>query len=86
MRNRIEWLEREVGAGPRPFEHATDDELRAALERLRRGEPSGLAPYPGPPESWPSSGLEHLSDDEVRGRLGAARVGLAPRHQPETEG
>ena len=84
MKRRVEELEREVGSGPRPFEHVSDEELLAAIERLREGKPGGLAPFPGPAESWPT-GFEDLSDDEVLARLGAVKASLGPMRHTKSE-
>jgi hypothetical protein len=51
--------------------------LLDVAERARRGEDtSDVAPYPGPPETWPPTGLEHLSDEELLSELRRAKEAL----------
>lgn len=61
-----------MGWRERPYGHLTDEQVREGLERARRGEPSGHTVYAGPPETWPSTGLEHWTDAEVEERLDEA--------------
>lgn len=70
MRHWVKALERRLGRGPRPFEHVSTEELSAALERMRRGEPSGVTILP--PDV--ATGLESLSDEELTRRLEALRT------------
>ena len=80
MKHRVRQLEKAVGRGRRPFTHLTDEELQAATDRLRRGEPSGVTLFADEPsEHLPPTGLEHLSDEELVARLEAMRVALLPR-------
>ena len=86
MKQIVKKLERRRGRrGPQPFAHCTDDELRAALERVRKGRPGGLRPYPGDPSTWPATGLAHLTDKEIEQRLDAATKRLRTPHHREQE-
>jgi hypothetical protein len=80
-------LARQLGVEtrPRPFQHLSDQQLLAGLERLRHGQPSGIHPYPGPPETWPPSPLDHLTDAELIERAEAMAAKLRGRvaHHPE---
>ncbi len=73
MRNVIKKLERMLGrrTDPAPYAHLSDEEVLEALRRTQRGEPSGMNPYPGDPETWPPvpPDLAALSDEELMQRL-----------------
>ena len=84
MKSIVKKLERFWGrGGPRPFAHVPDDELLAALERIRRGQPCGITVFPGDPSAWPPSGFEHLSDAEITDRLQAVTRRLRTPHHRE---
>jgi len=68
-------LLRPQAPGGHAYEHLTDDELIAELDRARRGEPSDVAPYPLTNPSTPT-GFEHLTDAELLRQLTRARASL----------
>jgi len=79
MRGRSKTLLRLLGRErPRAFAHLTDAQLDEAGARLASGQPSGHALFP--PSTWPPTGFEQLSDEELDRRLEAARARLAQHH------
>lgn len=69
MRNLRRLYRRLVGR-PRLFEHLTDAQLLDVLERARRGEDTAdVAPFPGDPSTWPPTGFERVSDEELLRQL-----------------
>jgi hypothetical protein len=71
MKGLIKKLERRLRGRP-PLAHLSDEQVLGAIERLRRGEPSGVDILP----LGMKTGFEHLSDQEILKRLEALRTQL----------
>lgn len=72
---------------PPAYSHLTDAELLAALDRSRAGIPITTGPaaklWPGDPSTWPSTGLEHLTDQQLLARMAVLAADLrAARGHP----
>jgi hypothetical protein len=63
------------------YEHLSDEQLLAELDKARRGEPSDVAPYPPMDPSTPT-GCEHLTDDELIAELLRTRMAALRSMQP----